>query len=294
MDAVGQPDCPFDRRQESLGNVVELQHVNIAVPDQGMATDFYITGLGLTRDPYIMTGTNNMWANAGISQFHLPTGAPQLLRGTVALVVPDRAALLHRLGRVARRLAGTRFDFHETADAVEAVCPWGNRIRLHAPDAARFGRITLGMPYVELDVPAGSTPGIAAFYRDILGTPAEAGAGIARVLVAASQHLVFRETDAPQPGYDGHHIQITLADFAAPHARLRERGLVSEESNPWQYRFLDIVDPASNAKLFRIEHEVRSMTHPLYARPLLNRNPDVTNQNYMPGHEAWPPAMPPE
>lgn len=293
MDGMTKLDCPYDRVRESLGNVVELQHVNVLIPDQLAATNFYISGLGLTRDPYLMTGTDNMWANVGISQFHLPSGKPQVVRGTTALVLPDRPALLERLARVRPLLAGTRFAFTETADAVETVCPWGNRIRVHAPDAERFGRITLGMPYVEFEVPVGTTPGIARFYREILGGIAAAEGGVARALVANGQHLVFRETDAPPPAFDGHHIQITLADFGGPHAKLAERGLISEESNPWQYRFLDIVDPDTNAPLFRVEHEVRSMTHPLYARPLVNRNAGVNNRNYMPGHEHWSPAMPP-
>jgi len=284
----------FDRAAESLGNVVELQHMNVRVPDQIAATNFYISGLGLTRDPYLMTGTDNMWANMGISQFHLPAGAPQVVRGTTALVLPNRAALLHRLHRQRRALDGSHFAFRETEDAVETICPWGNRIRVHAPDAERFGRITLGMPYVEFDVPPGSTPGIARFYRKFLETPATAKGGVARALVANGQHLVFRETDSPQPEFDGHHIQITLADFGGPHARLTKAGLISEESSPWQYRFLDIVDPDTGAALFRVEHEVRSMTHPLYARKLINRNATVSNANYMPGHEAWAPAMAPE
>ena len=285
---------PYDRPAESLGNVVELQHVNIRVPDQLLATSFYISGLGLTRDPYLMTGTDNMWANIGISQFHLPSGAPQVLRGVTGLVVPDRADLLWRLARQRAALAGTRFAFHETEDAVEVTCPWGNRIRVHAPDEARFGRITLGMPYVEFDVPPGSTPGIARFYREILDAPASAADGVAKALVARGQYLIYRETDAPQPEYDGHHIQITLADFGGPHARLAARGLISEESDPWQYRFLDLIDPETGAALFRVEHEVRSMTHPLYARPLINRNAMMTNRTYVPGHQAWAPAMPPE
>jgi len=293
MDGITKLDCPYDRVQESLGNVVELQHVNVLVPDQIAATNFYVSALGLTRDPYLMTGTDNMWANVGISQFHLPAGKPQVVRGTTALVMPDRRALLERLARARKSLDGTRFAFHETADAVETTCPWGNRIRVHAPDAERFGRITLGMPYVEFDVAPGTTPGIARFYREVLGCPATAEAGVARALVANGQYLVFQETEAPQPEFDGHHIQITLADFGGPHAKLVERGLISEESNPWQYRFLDIVDPDSNLPLFRVEHEVRSMTHPLYARPLVNRNAGVNNRNYMPGHEQWFPAMPP-
>ena len=295
MDSTAQRERPHhDRRRESLGNVVELQHVNLRVPDHLKAIAFYISGLGLTRDPYLMTGTDNMWANAGISQFHLPTGRAQRLRGVTGLVLPDRAQLLERLARVRGALEGTLFGFAEREDHVEAVCPWGNRFRLHAPDAARFGRITLGMPYVEFDVPRGTLPGIARFYREVLGAPADVEGETARVLAARDQHLVFRETDRPLPEFDGHHVQITLADFGGPHGRLAGRGLVTEESNAWQYRFQDIVDVETGQALFTVEHEVRSMTHPLYARPLVNRNAGINNRNYMPGHEAWAPAMPPE
>ncbi len=294
MDGMAKLDCPFDRAAESLGNVVELQHVNVRVPDQLQATAFYISALGLTRDPYLMTGTDNMWANVGVSQFHLPTGGPEVLRGTTGLVLPNRALLLERLHRARKELEGTKYGFVEHNDHVAVTCPWGNRFRCHAPDAERFGRITLGMPYVEFDVAPGTTPGIARFYREMLGAPATAENGTARALVANGQYLVFRETDAPQPAFDGHHIQISLADFGGPHARLAERGLISEESNPWQYRFLDIVDLDTNAPLFRVEHEVRSMTHPLFARPLVNRNAAINNRNYMPGHEAWSYGMAPE
>ncbi len=116
--------------------------------------------------------------------------------------------------------------------------------------------------------------------------------GEARVEAGAGQTLVFRESAAAPAPYDGHHIQIYVADFSGPHARLGERGLITEESNRYQYRFKDIVDPASGAVLFTVEHEVRSMTHPLYARPLVNRNPDQTNQAFAAGHEDRPWALP--
>ena len=293
MDGMTKLDCPFDRVAESLGNVVELQHVNVRVPDQLKATAFYISALGLTRDPYLMTGTDNMWANVGVSQFHLPGGGPEVVRGTTGLVLPSRRQLLERLHRAKKELEGTKFGFTEQNDHVAVTCPWGNRFRCHEPDAARFGRISLGMPYVEFDVPPGSTPAIARFYRELLGAPATAEGGTARTLVASGQYLVFRETDAKQPEFDGHHIQISLADFGGPHAKLAERGLISEESNPWQYRFIDLVDLDSGKVVFRVEHEVRSMTHPLFARPLVNRNAGINNRNYMPGHEAASWAMAP-
>jgi hypothetical protein len=42
---------------------VALEHVNVWIPDQQIATLFYVTGLGLTRDPYLMPGLENMWIN---------------------------------------------------------------------------------------------------------------------------------------------------------------------------------------------------------------------------------------
>ena len=65
-----------------------------------------------------------------------------------------------------------------------------------------------------------------------------------------------------------------------------------QESNQFQYRFYDIVDPKSGKKLFRLEHEIRSMTHPMYARPLVNRNPAINNNAYASGYESLSYAPP--
>ncbi len=284
----------FDRTAEDLGNIVALEHVNVTVPDQQQATIFYIAGLGLTRDPYLMTGPTNMWVNVGRSQFHLPTAPAQVVRGHAGIVIPDREALVRRLERTRKRLTGTRFDFKEHEGFVEAVCPWGNRIRCYTPDE-RFGRVTLGIAYVEFDVPTGAADGIARFYRNVMGARAAAadnGAGrAARVDVGIGQHLMFRETDRELPPYDGHHVQIYVADFSGPYAKLLKNGLISEESDQHQYRFKDIADPETGETLFTIEHEVRSMRHPLFMRPLVNRNPAQSNINYAPGYDAWIPGM---
>ena len=288
---------PFDRALEVLGNSIHLEHVNVTVPDQRLATLFYVTGLGLTRDPYLMVSDTNMWVNAGRSQFHLPSGEAQLLRGHTGIVISGRAALLERLARVAKKLHGTQFAFSEHNDYVEAICPWGNRVRCYEPDAARFGRITLGIPYVEFEVPAGTAKGICAFYPQIMGIPAELKNGdatVARAKVGKDQYLQFRETDRPQPDFDGHHVQIYITDFSGPYRLLSERGLVSQEDNQYQYRFRDIVDLASGAPLFTVEHEVRSATHPMYLRPLINRDPSQTNRTYAAGHDQWLWAMEPD
>ena len=287
----------FDRAAEDIGNSIHLEHVNVQIPDQHLATQFYVAGLGLTRDPYLMVSDNNMWVNAGRSQFHLPSGPAQVLRGHTGLVIAGREALLDRLTRVRKKLAGTKFDFHEHNDFVEAICPWGNRLRVHEPDSARFGRITLGIPYVEFDVPVGTTAGIRRFYQEIMRCPAAVTNGdamVAWVQVGKDQHLKFRETEQELPPFDEHHVQIYIADFSGPHRRLVERNLITAEDNSYQYRFRDIVDLDSGEPLFTVEHEVRSLTHPMFLRPLVNRNPLQTNRTYSAGYDQAQWAMGPE
>ena len=287
----------FDRSAEDLGNSIHLEHVNVQVPDQRLATLFYVSGLGLTRDPYLMTSDDNMWVNVGRSQFHLPSGEAQVLRGHTGLVISGRKALLERLASVAKKLEDTKFAFREYNDYVEATCPWGNRVRCYEPDADRFGRITLGIPYVEFDVPIGSARGICEFYPKVMGMPAQLKNGadtVAAAEVGNGQSLLFRETERPQPEYDGHHVQIYITNFSGPHRALSERNLIFSEDNPYQYRFRDIVDLASGKHLFTIEHEVRSVTHPMFLRPLVNRNPAQTNRTFASGHDQWLWAMGPD
>jgi hypothetical protein len=283
-------NATFDRSREDIGNSVGLEHLNLTVPDQQVATLFYITGLGMTRDPYLMTGLENMWVNVGRSQFHLPIGKPQVVRGHTGLVVPDLNALQQRLSTVKSRLGDTRFAYTDHGDHVDVTCPWGNLIRCHRPDKARFGAVVLGMPYIDFDVPKGAADGIARFYRQIIGAPAtleKAGKrAVARVAVGMDQHLLFSETEGDLAEYDGHHLQLYVVNFSGPHRQLNERGLITEESNQFQYRFKQIVDPDTAAPLYMLEHEIRSITHPLYARPLVNRDPAQTNRDYTPGFDA--------
>lgn len=281
---------PYDRPREDVSNIVHLEHVNVTQPDQRLATLFYMAGLGGTRDPFIMVGLDNMWVNLGRSQMHLPTNAPQRLRGTIGLVVPDLALLKKRLEKILPALQGTEFRFEDRGDHVSATCPWGNRFRCHAP-APEFGETELAMAYIEYEVPGGGAAGIAAFYSGIMGAPAEVisseGAPTASVSVGRDQRLLFRETVAAIPAYDGHHMQVYLADFSGPYKRLLERGLISRETDAHEWRFQDIVDPQTNQPLFRIEHEVRSMKHPLFGRPLVNRNPAQSNSAYLRGQDAF-------
>jgi len=284
----------YDRSRQDVGNIVALEHVNVRIPDQVIATTFYVQGLGFTRDPYVMVGTENMWINLGQEQFHLPTAKPQVLRGHVGLVVPDLDALTTRLASVRDKLAGTAFAYAVEDKHVAVTCPWGNRLRCHSP-GPQFGDVTLGMAYVEFPVTAGDAEGIARFYETVMEAPSSVtpnGAGkVARVRIGGRQELIFRETAAELAPYDGHHIAIYVANFSGPHRKLGERGLITEESNEVQYRFQDIVDPDSGRVLFTIEHEVRSFTHPMLLRPLVNRNPAQRQATYGRGRDAFVPGM---
>jgi hypothetical protein len=278
----------FDRTAEDVGNIVHLEHFNITQPDQGATTLFYVVALGGTRDPYLMVGLDNMWVNFGRTQVHLPSRdpQPQIVRGRIGFVVPDLAAVLARMQRVAPRLEHTRFSFEDHGTHIDATCPWGNRVRVH-PAGPEYGRTQLGLVYVDFDVPPGTAAGIARFYSEVMRAPAHAADGRARVNVGQAQHLYFTETDASPPPYDGHHIQIYLADFSSPYRWLAERGLITMETDAHEWRFQQIVDPQSARPLFEVEHEVRSMKHPLFARALVNRNPGLSNTSYAAGQETF-------
>lgn len=278
----------FDRAAEDVGNIQLLEHVNLTVPDQSLAALFYVTGLGFTRDPYMDFGTLNMWVNLGDQQFHLPSDSAQIVRGHIAVVVPSLEGLKQRLAFAAKGLKDTRYACSEAADHLRLSCPYGNHIKAYA--AGQFPGMDLGMPYVQFDVPPGSAAGIARFYVQVLGAPASAANGAAVVSMGHNQQLRFVETERELPAYDGHHIAIYVADFSGPHGWLNERGLISEESDRYQYRFQRIVDPASGELLYELEHEVRSLSHAMYRRPLVNRNPASNFFTYRRGSEQFSPG----
>ena len=278
----------FDRSEEDFGNVLNMEHINLTVPDQQVAALFYVTGLGFTRDPYIDFGTFNMWINVGEQQFHLPKRDAQKFRGHIGVVVPNLDDLKRRLDFIDRPMQGTEFSREEKNDHIALTCPWGNDIRAYGPG---FGT-SLGIPFAVLDVPTGTAEGITRFYNQVLDTPARTtvnGSKCAEVTMGGNQRLIFKETTDDIPAYDGHHIAIYVSDFSSPHAALNDHGLITEESDQHQYRFQNIIDPDTGGLLTEIEHEVRSLRHPMFKRFLVNRNPAQSFMNYTHGHDAFVP-----
>lgn len=278
--------------EEDVGNIVSFEHINVQIPDQSMATLFYVVGMGFTRDPYLNVGLNNMWVNVGEQQFHLPTRSPQVIDGHIGVVVPNLDALEGRLKNIAEGLKGSKFIFSRSEDEISVTCPWGNRYRCFESRPA-FGDMMLGIPYVEFRVAPGAASAIVRFYRDALGAPGDlirdASGPVGRVSIGRHQSLFFREAaEAPAP-YDGHHVAIYVSNFSGPYAYLKGRGLISEEVRNHQFRFKDIVDPENGAKKFTLEHEVRSLKHPMYHRPFVNRDAGQSQRSY---HRGWDALVP--
>lgn len=278
--------------EEDVGNIISLEHINVQVPDQSLAILFYVVGLGFTRDPYLTVGLNNMWINVGEQQFHLPTRNAQVIDGHIGVVVPDVDALETRLQTVADGLKGSRFSFERSADYLVVTCPWGNRYHCY-PSQPGFGDMMLGIPYVEFSVQPGTMKSIIGFYQAAFDAPValenDAEGAHGRVRIGRSQWLSFRETTTPIAPYDGHHIAVYVANFSGPHEYLKSRGLISEDVRNHQFRFKDIVDPDNGKPIFFLEHEVRSLRHPMYHRPFVNRDPMQSQRGYHRGWDAFVP-----
>jgi len=285
----------YDRAAQAVGNIVHLEHFNCCIDDQRLALLFYVVGLGATRDPYLFPGLENIWLNFGRTQVHMPSRAvppkTERLRGTAGFVVPSLEDLARRLdhaGKEMKRVVGDarHFSYAVKKDCIEATDPWGTRVRCHAP-APEYGSVELGLVYVDFDVPPGTVAGIARFYTEVFKTPARTEKGRTIVPIGRNQKLIFTETKQPLPEYDGHHIQVYIADFSGPYEWLKSRGLITMETDANEWRFQWIVDPRDGAKLFQIEHETRSMKHHLFNRPLVNRNHGITNMTYQYGQDAF-------
>ena len=279
---------------EDIGNIVAMEHVNLTVPDQALATLFYIVGLGGTRDPYLMVGLDNMWVNLGEQQFHLPTRGVQVIPGHIGLVVSDLGLLQERLKSIEGQLAGTQFAWSVEDQYVAVTCPWGNQFRCYAPQPT-FGDLAVGMPYVEFLVTPGTAAGIARFYQQVMQATAtvsrETDLAVARVHIGRAQSLYFRETTEPIRDYDGHHIAVYVGNFSHSYSFFAERDLIMEDIRNHQYRFKEIVDPETGERMCELEHEVRSLRHPMFGRKLVSRDPAQSLRSYRRGRDALNPAV---
>lgn len=197
------------------------------------------------------------------------------------------------MASVAEALKGTQFSCERVSDHLLVTCPWGNRYRCYGANPALFGDMAIGMPYVEFLVPVGAMAGILRFYQSVFAAPGvfeqDTQGKFGRVKIGRQQSLIFRETERALRPYDGHHIAVYVANFSKPYGFLQGRGLISEDVRNHQFRFKDIVDPEDGSKKFTLEHEVRSLRHPMYQRFFVNRDAAQSQRDY---HRGWDALVP--
>ena len=60
---------PFDRAAESLGNVTFLEHLNVEIPNQGLASDFYLTRINVVD--FWTADTDEIYFDSVIERKHI-------------------------------------------------------------------------------------------------------------------------------------------------------------------------------------------------------------------------------
>ena len=76
------PQPQFDRAAQDIGNIVGIGHVNVCIDRPAPGARISTSPGSATRATRSSTpARGNMWVNVGMSQFHLPMGKPDVLRG---------------------------------------------------------------------------------------------------------------------------------------------------------------------------------------------------------------------
>ena len=239
-----------------FNNVLVLDHVNMN-HEKGrhdLVKAFYFDVLGLTVDPRkaenLELGRKGVWANAGITQFHLPEAdAAQVLDGSITLVYSDLAAAKQRCAFAPEVLAGTNYSWVERSDwaqgscELHVTCPWGTHFVLRqdvgAYDArgAQPGEVAadcFGIADVCVHVPSEKDlAAVGRYYSQVLGCPIETpNRGELAVRVGPKQTLTFRPSpDAAPVAHEdlrdddegvanyGIHLSLYVADLEAAYER---------------------------------------------------------------------------
>lgn len=264
-----------------VGGMLHLDHVNFQIPEHDLATVFFINGLGLTRDPFRRADETNMGVNVGLQQFHLPRrGVTPPFPGVVGLVVPDLTAIRARLMRLERlgKFSDTPYAAEFGDDIAEITSPFGFRLRLHAAGTVPFSR-PLGIVYVEIFIPPDTAGAIATFYREIFRaiTNVEVVDGAPTAIINAGPFQTLRFIERGGENHDTHnfHVSFHVTHYNEVRERIAASGALVGEGRGQVFFFDRIFDPESGATVFPFENEVRSIYHPDFMRPLVNRWPIV-------------------
>ncbi len=146
-----------------------------------------------------------------------------------------------------------------------------------------------GIRYVEIACPVGSIDAIARFYEELLGCnvmkSVQDGNDAVAVTVGPGVHMAFVAnpclTDEDLGRMNGVHACIYISEFQSMYNKLKERDLIwtnprfthLDSCDTWEeacgsrtFRFKDIVDMDTGAKVLELEHETRPMMHGQYLK----------------------------
>ncbi|KAL7472097.1 hypothetical protein ACHAXS_012423 [Conticribra weissflogii] len=146
-----------------------------------------------------------------------------------------------------------------------------------------------GIRYVEIACPVGSIDAIARFYEELLGCnvmkSVQDGNDAVAVTVGPGVHMAFVAnpclTDEDLGQMNGVHACIYISEFQSMYNKLKERDLIwtnprfthLDSCDTWEeacgsrtFRFKDIVDMDTGAKVLELEHETRPMMHGQYLK----------------------------
>ena len=270
-----------------VGSILHLEHFNFVVQDHDMVTTFFMNGLGFTRDPFRRADETNIGVSVGMQQFHLPrrgdTTPP--FAGEVGLVVPGIPAIKARLRRLQRmgKFKATPYRYEANNGTPLVTSPFGIRLRLHSAGSIPFQR-PLGIAYVDISIEPGKAQAIARFYRQIMGAPAVVkkigGETSAVVTVGAFQYLRFRERR--RKDYDLHnaHVAYYVTGYNERREMFADKGSMVGLGQGQVFNFHEIFDPENGETVLKFQQELRSVYHPDFMRPLVNRWP-IINEPYV-------------
>lgn len=263
-----------------IGGILHLDHINFEAPDHDMATVFFIHGLGLTRDPYRRADEQNMGINVGLQQFHLPRRGEKTppFHGLVGMIVPDIAGIRERFEVLQElgKFKGTSYSWQEEDSSVLLTSPFGFRIRLHANDSVVFSK-PLGIKYIEFPAPPGSASAIARFYDQVFRAPTMVcdTDGMPSAIVTAGPHQQIRFLERELDSYETFtmHLSYHVTNYNQVRTILGEHGALKGTSRGEVFFFDKVFDPDNGETVLNLTNEVRSVYHPDFMRPLINRWP---------------------
>jgi hypothetical protein len=243
-------------------------------------------GFNFNQDPYHSELSRSMWFNIGYQQIHVPVQSPsQIIGGALGIVVPDLESVMNSLTLVEPKLENTKFSWKKHDQTTLLVTdPAGSAIRVHQYDpSTMYVRGGLGVSYIQIHCPPHSLSMIHQFYTKYFRAESILTDDQLKIIAGPGQHIIFEESE--QFIFDGgYHICVYINDFEHAYHRFEKDGLLyHEHSNSdgaktiqearanFQFRINDITS-TDGSVLMCLEHEVRSMYHPSFMRPLMNRS----------------------